>query len=281
MHFTTVFSKREAHVKKVALAAFAGVIGILSTSMANAAFCSNDGARFNEWKQTIKQEYRGKFKQSTLAKLDGVKYNTEIIRLDRRNRKSFSGGFEAFYKRRATGVTPIARKKWKQYRAYFDRAEQEFGVPAEVILAIWGLETAFGRYSGKFPILEASATLAYDCRRSDSLFMKQFVAGLEVIDRGIVDLSKRRGAWAGEIGQTQFLASNFLIAATDYDGGGVDVFTSPPDVIGSTARWFARHGWRKGGGYQPGSANYRVIEKWNAATNYQKTIARLAAEIRG
>ncbi len=268
-----------SHASRVLLIGFG--ISIISASASQATFCSNDGARFNEWKQSIKQAFRGKFKASTLAKLNGVNYNTKIIRHDRANRKSFSGGFEAFYQRRARGVTPIARKKWKQYRTYFDRAEQQFGVPAEIILAIWGLETAFGRYSGNFPVLEASATLAYDCRRSESLFMKQFVAGLEVIDRGITDLSQRRGAWAGEIGQTQFLASNFLIAATDYDGGGVDVFNSPPDVIGSTARWFARHGWRAGGSYQPGTANYRVIQQWNAATNYQKTIARLAAEIRG
>lgn len=244
-------------------------------------FCSNDGGRFNEWKAAFKKEYAGRYKKSTLNKLDGIKYDTSVIKLDRNNKKSFKGTFESFYDRRSRGVAPLARKKWKQYKQYFDRAEREFGVPAELILSIWGLETAFGRYSGNKNILQSTATLAYDCRRSESLFFPQMIAAMEVIDRGLIDLSKRKGAWAGEIGQTQFLSSRFLEGATDYDGGGVDVFNSPPDVIGSTAKWFKVHGWRRGQDYGEGTANYRIIMQWNRATNYQRTIPRLAKEIRG
>ena len=244
-------------------------------------FCSNDGKRFNEWKAAFKKEYRGKYKKSTLAKLDPVRYDKSVIKLDRNNKKSFKGTFESFYDRRSRGVAPIARKKWKQYRKYFDLAEQRYGVPAELILSIWGLETAFGRYSGNKNILQSTATLAYDCRRSESLFFPEMLAAMEVIDRGLIDLSKRNGAWAGEIGQTQFLSSRFLEGATDFDGGGVDVFNSPPDVIGSTAKWFAVHGWRRGQDYGEGTANYKIIMKWNRATNYQRTIPRLAKEIRG
>jgi len=244
-------------------------------------FCSNDGARFNEWKQVFVNEYSRRYKQSTLNKFANVNYNTKVISSDRKNRASFKGTFNDFYKRRATGVSRIAKKKWAQYKSHFDRAEREFGVPAEIILSIWGLETAFGRYSGNVPILESTATLAYDCRRSESLFFKQLIAAMDIIDRGIYDLSTARGAFHGELGQTQFLPASFLLGATDYDGGGVDVFRSPPDVIGSTAKWLSRNGWRKGGSYAEGSRNFNVIKKWNAATNYQKTIVKLAGEIKG
>lgn len=254
----------------------------LKSVEAEAAFCHNDGSRFSEWRKVIKSEYKGQFKKSTLAKLDKVKYSTKVIRLDRGNKKSFKGTFESFYKRRSQGVAPIARKKIKQYKKYFDKAESQYGVPAELIAAIWGLETAFGTYKGKpLPILESVATLAYDCRRSESLFFPELIAALTIIDRGYIDLHTARGAWAGEIGQTQFLASRYLQAAVDYDGGGIDVFNSAPDVIGSTAKWFAVNGWQRGADYSEGTSNFRVIMKWNRATLYQKTIPKLAKEIRG
>jgi membrane-bound lytic murein transglycosylase B len=252
----------------------------LTANNAWALFCSNDGGRFNEWKSAFKKQYGAKYKKSTIRKFDRVKYDRRVIALDRRNKKSFKGSFSSFYKRRAGGVAPIARKKRRQYSKYFNKAEKRYGVQPEVILAIWGLESAFGRFKGRqYPILQSTATLAYDCRRSKSLFFPQLLAALKVTDRGIADLSKRTGAWAGEIGQTQFLSTSFLVAATDFDGGGVNVFSSPGDVIGSTAKWFKANGWRRGGGYQPGSHNYRVIMRWNKATNYQKTIAKLAKEI--
>jgi len=265
---------------KIAVLALAGAIfaSPFATHSALAAFCSDNPTRFNEWKQAVKAENAGRFKASTLAKLDGVQYSKTVISLDR-NQKSFKLSFEEFYKRRAGGVASGARKRIKQYAKYFQKAEQQFGVQPEIIAAIWGLESAFGTYKGKpLPILQSIATLSFDCRRTD-LFSRELLAAFEVIDRGIYDLSIAKGAWAGEIGQTQFLPSSFLLGAIDYDGGGVDVFNSPADVIGSTAKWFAANGWQAGGDFHEGSANYNVIKKWNKAGVYQKTIAKLADEI--
>ncbi len=265
-----------------ATAILGGVLSLATALPAHALFCHNDGSRFNEWKREFKKEYKGQFKASTLRKLDRVKYSTQVIKLDRNNKKSFKGTFESFYARRSKGVAPIARKKWKQYKRYFDKAERDFGVPAELVLAIWGLETAFGRYKGRpLPILQSVATLAYDCRRSESLFFPELIAAMTIIDKGWIDLEKAKGAWAGEIGQTQFLSTRYVQARTDYDGGGVDLFNSAPDVIGSTAKWFAVNGWQPGADYGEGTANYKVIMKWNRATLYQRTIPRLAKEIRG
>lgn len=252
---------------------------VFPISSAHALQCSNDGKNFSKWKKQFAAEYGRKYKKSTMAKFAKVKYDTKVIKSDRRNKAKFKGSFESFYKRRSKGVAPIARKKWKQYRKYFNRAEKEYGVPAELILSIWGLETAFGRYSGGHSILQSTATLAYDCRRSESLFFNELLAALTIMDKGYADLYARKGAVHGEIGQTQFLPSRFLSSAVDYDGKGVNVFSSPPDVIGSTAKWFAINGWRRGADYSPGTANFRIIMKWNRADNYQLTIPKLAKAI--
>lgn len=243
-------------------------------------FCANDGSRFNEWKNEFKKTYKGKYKASTLAKLDGLKYDSSIIRSDRNNKKSFKGSFESFYARRTKGALGVTLKRWRNNQNTLSNIEKKYGVQAEVLMSIWVLETAFGRYLGNKNILRSIATLAYDCRRSESLFFPEMLAAMTVIDRGMLDLSKRQGAWAGEIGQTQLLATRFLLGYADYDGGGVDVYRSAPDALATTANWFKKRGWKRGGGYLPGTANYRLIQEWNRSDNYQKTIAVFADKLK-
>lgn len=243
-------------------------------------FCSNDGKRFNEWKTAFKKEYAGTFKNSTLAKLDGIKYDSGIIKSDRTNKSSFKGSFDSFYKRRTKGALGVTLNKWKKNPRLFAGLEKKYGVQPEVLLSIWVLETAFGRYQGKKVILQSIATLAYDCRRSESLFFPEMLAAMKIMDRGLLDLSKRRGAWAGEIGQTQLLATRFLLGYADWDGGGVDVYRSAPDALATTANWFKKRGWRRGGGYLPGTSNYKLIQEWNRSDNYQKTIAVFADKLK-
>ena len=125
-------------------------------------------------------------------------------------------------------------KLLKQYAPVFARIEQQYGVPGPVIVAIWGLETDFGANTGKFPTIRALATLAYDCRRPDK-FRPEVIAALQIVDRGDMSAADMRGAWAGEIGQTQFLPSSYLKYAVDYDGNGRrDLIHSVPDVLAST-----------------------------------------------
>jgi len=243
-------------------------------------FCSNDGKRFNEWKSAFKKTYKGRYKSSTLKKLDGVKYDASIIKLDRNNKKSFKGTFESFYARRTKGALGVTLKRWRNNAKTLDNIEKKYGVQAEVLMSIWVLETAFGRYQGNKNILQSIATLAYDCRRSQSLFFPEMLAAMTIIDRGLLDLSKRKGAWAGEIGQTQLLATRFLLGAADFDGGGINVYQSAPDALATTANWFKKRGWRRGGGYLPGTSNYRLIQEWNRSDNYQKTIAVFADQLK-
>ncbi|MDJ0615065.1 MAG: lytic murein transglycosylase [Rhizobiaceae bacterium] len=243
-------------------------------------FCANDGSRFNEWKSAFKKTYKSKYKASTLAKLDGLKYDSGIIKSDRNNKKSFKGTFESFYARRTKGALGVTLKRWRNNERTLANIEKKYGVQAEVLMSIWVLETAFGRYLGNKNILQSIATLAYDCRRSKSLFFPEMLAAMTIIDRGMLDLSKRKGAWAGEIGQTQLLATRFLLGYADYDGGGVDVYKSAPDALATTANWFKKRGWRRGGGYLPGTSNYKLIQEWNRSDNYQKTIAVFADKLK-
>ena len=108
------------------------------------------------------------------------------------------------------------------------------------------------------------------------------MAALKIIQRGDMTPKQMRGGWAGEIGQTQFLASSYVKYAVDFDGNGRrDLIRSIPDGLASTANFLKRHGWQRGQGWQPGSTNYAVLKQWNRATVYQRTIAKAAGALAG
>ena len=167
----------------------------------------------------------------------------------------------------------------RKYARTFSRIERRFGVPAPILTAIWGLETSYGGNSGKMPVMRSLATLAYDCRRS-AFFTNELMSALKIVARGDMAPAQMRGAWAGEMGQTQFLASSYVKYGVDFDGNGrADLIRSVPDVLASTANFLRAHGWRRGGDWNPGSHNYEVIKQWNRATVYQKTIAVMANKL--
>jgi membrane-bound lytic murein transglycosylase B len=147
------------------------------------------------------------------------------------------------------------------------------------LIAIWGMETAFGAITGNENTLSAVATLAYDCRRPE-YFTEQLYAALTLIDRGVLSGSTR-GAMHGEVGQTQFLPKSILLYAVDGDGDGVINLNSRADALASTANFLRGHGWVPGAGYQPGQPNFRAIQGWNAAGVYQQAIAIIASRIDG
>lgn len=253
---------------------------LLSITTAQARQCGNTSAGFGKWLQAFKAEMhqKGISKRTLNAAFKGVRYSTRVIRLDR-GQKSFKQSFEKFYKRRTAGMVPIARKKFKKHRTLFDRIEKKYGVPREMLVTVWGLETAFGRFMGKLPIITSLATLSYDCRRSD-FFTAELIAALKIIENGDLTPAQMRGAWAGEIGQTQFLATRYVDYAVSFDGNKTrDLYRSVPDALASTAAWFKGNGWQAGQGWDEGSANYEVIKEWNRATVYQKTIAKLANKL--
>lgn len=265
-------------LKNLALAACLGLCPSLE-----AAACGNDGSGFASWLEQFKAKAaaQGISARTIASSLDGVTYDRKVINLDR-GQRSFKLGFEQFYARRVSGgMIARGRSLMKTHGATLQRIESRFGVPAPVLIAIWGLETSYGADSGKMPILRSLATLAYDCRRSE-FFQNELIHALRIVERGDMSASQLRGGWAGEIGQTQFLSSSYYKFAVDFDGNGRrDLIHSVPDMLASTANFLKAHGWHSGQGWGPGSANYGVIQEWNKAQVYVKTISVMADKLSG
>ena len=275
--------RRFNFLKGFKTASLAAALVIAAPALANAASCGNDGAGFSSWLEGYKAKAASQgISAGTIAKtLGGISYDRNVIRLDR-NQKSFKLSFDQFYARRVSPqLISRGRQKMAQHRATLDRMEKRFGVPAEIVIAIWGLETNYGsdRGQGK-SIVQSLATLTYDCRRS-AFFDAQLMAALRIVQNGDIAANQLRGGWAGEIGQTQFLPLPYIKYAVDFDGNGHrDLVHSVPDVLASTANFLKSHGWAAGQDWHPGTKNYAVIGEWNAASVYQRTISVMADKLR-
>ena len=255
-------------------------IGGFAAAPATAAPCETGD--FAQWLQTFKAEAMSLgVSPATAANLDGLTYDKKVIGLDR-NQKHFKVPFEQFLKQRLNpGRVAKGAQMMKKHAALLKRIEERFGVPGEVLVAIWGLETDYGAVSGKMPVLRSLATLAYDCRRTD-LFQTQLIDALRVIDRGDLTAAEMRGAWAGELGQTQFMASSYYQYAIDFDGDGhADLLNSVPDVLASTANYLKGYGWQRGAGWEEGEPNYQALKGWNKSDNYTRTIGVFAKKLAG
>ena len=252
----------------------ASMLTMVVANTASAAQCGSTAAGFETWKQQFANEAKARgVSASALAGLMNANYATATITADR-GQRSFRLSLDQFLAKRG-GPTIIARgRALKQSQAgLFASLEQRFGVPPGPLLAIWGMETAFGQQRGSQNTLSAVATLAYDCRRS-AFFTDQLYATLTLIDRGTLS-PDTRGSMHGEIGQTQFLPKSIL----NYGIGGD--LNNTANALASTANFLKAHGWRAGAGYQPGEANFSAIQAWNAASVYQRAIALIGQQIDG
>ena len=126
------------------------------------------------------------------------------------------------------------------------RDRPRYGVSPRLIVAIWGLESNFGKFTGVRPTIGALATLAWDPRRS-TFFRGELLSAMEILDRGDIDVARMRGSWAGAMGQPQFMPSSYLKWAEDFDGDGRrDIWSTPSDVFASIANYLQAHGWKTG-----------------------------------
>src|SRR5467141_483082 len=251
---------------------------LIPAAPALAATCGT--GNFGAWLDDFKSEAAAKgISQSAIASgLAGVTLDQAVLSRDH-SQRVFNQSFEEFSGRMVPPRLGRGASMMKQYGSVLARIEQSYGVPGEVLVAIWGLETDFGANIGKFPTIRALATLAYDCRRSDT-FRAELMDALRIIERGDLAASEMRGAWAGEIGQTQFMPSSYIKFAVDFDGNGRrDLLRSAPDVLASTANFLASYGWQRGKDWEPGSANFAVIQQWNKSEVYAKTIAYFASQL--
>ena len=268
------------------LLAIAAAATLAFAAPAYAAKCSNSGKGFNAFKADFaKYAAKNGVGKRGLRELARTKYSPAVIKYDqaiyrKAKRNSGKGGtsFDSFYAKKTKGLKGVARKQMRKHARTLARVEKKYGVQKEVLATLWGMETIFGRYLGKDDVITSLASLTHNCRRS-SLFRPHLLGALKIVDRRWMSRKSMRGAKHGELGQTQFLAGNVVKYGVDFDGGGVDVRRSVPDVLASTANFLRKNGWQRGGSYQPGSRNFRVLNAWNEWTYYQRAIARFAASL--
>jgi len=137
------------------------------------------------------------------------------------------------------------REALEENRALLTKVYERYGVQPPILVALWGIETDFGRTVGGYPVIEAVATLAYEGRRT-AFFRQELLQALRIVDQGHISPDKMMGSWAGAMGQLQFMPSSFQAFAVDYDGDGrVDLWNSLPDVFASAANYLSKAGWVK------------------------------------
>ncbi len=176
--------------------------------------------------------------------LTGVKPIERVIRFDR-NQPEFKLTFARYFQRVVSRArVEKGRKLLREHRALLQQIQSRYGVQPRFVVALWGMETDFGRLTGGFKVIDALVTLAYDPRRS-GYFRRQLLDALRIIDQGHVRAAEMTGSWAGAMGQTQFMPSTFLRYAVDFDGDGrKDLWHSTADALASGANYLARMGWR-------------------------------------
>lgn len=218
-------------------------ITLLFVCLAAQAYAAED---FKTWLEGVRDEARqAGISEGIIGEaLADVKPIPRVIELDRKQpegRMTF-----AQYKRRVIDQARIdqGRRLLKKHRAELERAASRYDVPAPYIVALWGLETSYGKNTGGFDVIPALATLAHDGRRS-AFFRAELLNALQILDEGHISPAAMKGSWAGAMGQNQFMPSSFHRFAVDGNRDGRrDIWTSLPDVFASTAHYLAENGWR-------------------------------------
>jgi len=273
-------SKGSSRMLKRALAT--AFILSLAGGSAEAARCGGD---FNSFVASMTSEAQaaGVSAGTTSAAFSGITEDGAVLAFDRRQRYTFNKSFEQYVSTRVgPGRINGGRALLQRHAALLSRIEQQFGVPRQILVAIWGLESDFGKGDiGKLPVIRTLATLAHDCRRTE-LFQGELLAALKIVQRGDLPLRDLIGAYAGEIGQTQFLPSSYIKYGVDFDGDGrVDLRHSVPHVLASTANLLHTNGFKMGQPYGEGTANFEAMREWNRALIYRKTIGYFADRLMG
>jgi len=221
-----------------------------------------DQAGFDGWKQGFLDRHGGARRAEYERELAGLSPDPTVIRLDG-NQPEFSRPAGAYVQ---NAVTParIAQAKQRADRVPW-AVVQRFGVPTEILLAIWAQESAFGQVQGDFDVIRSLATLAYDGRRRDWA-EGQLKNALDIVIDGRRARSGLKGSWAGAMGQTQFMPDNYLRLGIDQDGDGrVDIWGSDADALASAANLLDQAGWKRGQswGYEvllPDNFDYGLAE---------------------
>ena len=201
---------------------------------------------FNTWLDKLKTEAKGQgISQKTIDNsLIGIKPIPRVIELDRKQ-PEFTLTFAEYLKRVVSDRRiKIGKSKLKKHEELLRQISSKYGVQSRYIVALWGVETDFGRITGGFPVISSLATLAYDGRRS-KFFRKELLLALKIVDGGHILAKDMVGSWAGAMGQNQFMPSSFHAYAVDYDkDGSKDIWKTLPDIFASIANYLSKSGWQ-------------------------------------
>ena len=207
----------------------------------------NSSATFSAWRDQVNTEaVNAGISQQTIdmALLTINAPNPKVIALDRKQ-PEFTQTLEAYLRTRINQERiRTGRKMMQKYPTWLGRIEQEYNVQKRFLVALWGIESSYGRHIGTFSVIHSLVTLAYDGRRSN-YFRKELLDALHLIDDGSIPYKRMQGSWAGAMGQCQFMPSSFRLYAVDADSSGsINIWSSVPDVLGSTANYLAKSGWK-------------------------------------
>ncbi len=234
-----------------------------------------DPVAFKKWLVELRDEASdmGIRNEILSSALDGVKEIPRVIELDRKQ-PEFSLTFAQYMSR----VVPNSRvqkgrKKLAENKVLLEEVGEKFGVQPRFIVALWGIETDFGRVTGGFKLIPALVTLAHDGRRS-KYFRKELINALKILNGNHIKAKDMVGSWAGAMGQCQFMPSSFLNFAIDYNGDGrKDIWSTKADVFGSAANYLSRSGWK---GDQTWGRAVRLPADFNAEMAGLKVIKPIA-----
>lgn len=205
----------------------------------------NDGTRFAAFLRDLKAEAvrRGISEAVAAQALDGLQPLPVVVERDRGQAEAVLS-IDTYVRRRLTPATiRRAQRMATTHRRVLERVGKTYGVPPPYLVAVWGLESNFGAFTGVRPTVQALATLAFDGRRAE-LFTNELFDALRIVDRGHIELARLKGSWAGAMGQPQFMPSSYLKYAEDFDGDGArDIWTSHADVFASIANYLKAYGW--------------------------------------
>ena len=207
---------------------------------------SNVEIDFNTWlnKFKIRALKKGISEETINSSFKNAKYLEQVIKYDRYQPEFFEDT-KTYINKRATRSRMLKAKTLLiKNQELFDQVEKKFNVEKELLLALWGIETNFGKHVGKMDIISSLATLSFDKRRSE-FFSKELIILLKLIDQKLVDVDKLYGSWAGAFGNFQFMPSAIMNYAIDYDKNGkIELKKSLHDAVASAANYINKIGWK-------------------------------------
>ncbi len=200
---------------------------------------------FSAWLNKLKTEALNKGISATVfdQAFADVALRPRVISLDRKQPELKQTRSQYLTARVTSRRINEGKTMLKRYPTWLGRVEKQYQVPRQYIVALWGIETNYGRYTGGFPVISSLTTLAYDGRRS-AYFRKELHHVLWLLEHKKIKLDLLKGSWAGAMGQCQFMPSSFRRFAVNADGGYTDIWSSIPDVFASTANYLKQSGWQ-------------------------------------